>query len=80
MNQAVNRIIKARLLLNAEVFINEAKYDECAVISQEILDNKYGDYAIADDYRSIFSMGNVNSPEVIMAFALRWAAKWWMDA
>lgn len=69
MNQAVNRVIKARLLLNAEVFINEARYDECAVLSQEILDNKYGDYAIAGDYRSVFSINNTASPEVIMAFA-----------
>ena len=69
MNQAVNRIIKARLLLNAEVFINEARYDECATLSQEILNNTYGDYSIADDYRSIFSINNVSSPEVVMAFA-----------
>ena len=69
MNQAVNRIIKARLLLNAEVFINENRYGECAALSQEILNNTYGDYSIADDYRSIYSINNVNSPEVVMAFA-----------
>lgn len=69
MNQAVNRIIKARLLLNSELFIKQAKYDECAVLSQEILDNKYGDYSIATDYRSIYSIDNINCPEVIMAFA-----------
>ena len=69
MNQAVNRVIKARLLLNAEVFINEARYDECAVLSQEILNNTYGDYSIADDYRMNFSINNTTSPEVIMAFA-----------
>lgn len=69
MNQAVNRIIKARLLLNAELFIKQPMYDECALISQEILNNKYGDYTIADDYRTNFSIENVNSPEVIMAFS-----------
>jgi len=69
MNQAVNRIIKARLLLNAELFIKQPMYDECALLSQEILNNKYGDYTIADDYRTNFSIENVNSPEVIMAFS-----------
>jgi len=69
MNQAVNRIIKARLLLNAELFIKQPMYDECALISQDILNNKYGDYSIADDYRTNFSIENVNSPEVIMAFS-----------
>lgn len=69
MNQAVNRVIKARLLLNAEVFINENRYAECAELSQEILNNTYGDYSIEDDYRSIYSINNVNSSEVVMAFA-----------
>ena len=69
MNQAVNRIIKARLLLNAELFIKQPMYDECALISQDILNNKYGDYSIADDYRTNFSIENVSSPEVIMAFS-----------
>lgn len=69
MNQAVNRVIKARLLLNAEVFIKQPRYDECAKLSQAILNNEYGTYSIADDYRTIYSIENFNSPEVIMAFA-----------
>ena len=69
MNQAVNRIIKARLLLNAEVFTNVNRYNECATLCQEIIDNKYGTYTITDDYRQIYSIDNVNCPEVVMAFA-----------
>lgn len=69
MNQAVNRIIKARLLLNAEIFIKENRYSECATLCQEILDNKYGTYSIANDHRDIYSINNVNCPEVVMAFA-----------
>lgn len=69
MNQAVNRIIKARLLLNSEIFIKENHYSECATLCQEILDNKYGTYSIANDYRDIYSINNVNCPEVVMAFA-----------
>src|SRR5690554_1201531 len=69
MNQAVNRIIKARLLLNAELFIKQPKYTECAALCQEILDNKYGDYALENDYRNIFSINTTQSSEVIMAFS-----------
>lgn len=69
MNQAVNRMIKARLLLNAGVFVKTDKYGECATLCQEILDGKYGTYSIVDDYRDIYSIDNVNCPEVVMAFA-----------
>lgn len=69
MNQAVNRMVKARLLLNSEVFIKENHYSECATLCQDILDNKYGTYSIANDYRNIYSINNTECSEVVMAFA-----------
>lgn len=69
MNQATNRMIKMRLLLNSEVFVKQAKYTECAQIAQEILDGKYGVYQLADDYRDIYDINNTQCPEVVMAFA-----------
>lgn len=69
MNQAANRIIKARLLLNSEIFIKEDHYAECAVLCQDIIDGDFGNYEIAKDYTDIYSINNVNCPEVIMAFA-----------
>lgn len=69
MNKAVNRMIKARLLLNAKVFINEDHYADCATLCQEILANKFGTYAVANDYRDIYSITNTNCSEVVMAFA-----------
>ena len=69
MNKAVNRIIKARLLLNAEVFIKESHYTECAELCREIISGKYGNYELAKDYRDIYSINNTECPEVIMAFA-----------
>ena len=69
MNQAVNRMLKMRMLLNSEVFTGVAKFDECAVLAQEILDGKYGTYSIAPDHRAIYTIDNVNCPEVVMAFA-----------
>ena len=69
MNQATNRIIKARLLFNAEVFIKEDHYSEAASICRDILDNQFGTYGLAADYRDIYSINNVNCPEVIFAMA-----------
>ena len=68
-NQAMNRLLKARLLLNAEVFIGERHYDECEALSKEIINGSYGTYAIDDNYRNLYSMDNVKSPEVIFALA-----------
>ena len=58
-----------RLLLNAEVFIGEKHYDECEALSKEIINGAYGNYAIDDNYRNLYSMDNVKSPEVIFALA-----------
>lgn len=69
MNQAANRILKARLLLNSEVFVKEAKYTECATLCQSIINGDFGTYSLADDHTDIYSIDNVNCPEVVMAFA-----------
>lgn len=69
ISPAMNRMLKMRMLLNAEIFIGENKYKECAELAQEILDGKYGTYSIAPDYRAIFEIGNENCPEVVFAFA-----------
>ncbi len=68
-NQAMNRLLKARLLLNAEVFIGESRYDECESLSKDIINGTYGNYAIDDNYRNLYSMDNIKSPEVIFALA-----------
>ena len=68
-NQAMNRILKARLLLNAEVFIGEKHYDECEALSKEILNGKYGNYDLDSNYRNLYSIDNVKSPEVVFALA-----------
>ncbi len=69
MNQAANRIIKARLLLNSQIFISEDHFAECATLCQDILDGDFGTYSLAKDYRDIYSINNTSCPEVIMAFA-----------
>ena len=70
MNQAVNRMVKMRMLLNSEVFTGKARFDECAVLAQELLDGDYGTYQLASDYRDIYHIENNTCPEVVMAFAM----------
>ena len=70
MNQAVNRMIKMRMLLNGEVFTGKARFDECAVLAQDLLDGKYGTYQLANDYRDIDHIENNTCPEVVMAFSM----------
>lgn len=69
VNQGMNRMLKARLLLNAPVFIGEEHYTECEELSKQIINGTYGIYALAQDYRNIYDLGNNTCEEVIFAFA-----------
>ena len=69
MNQAMNRLLRAQLALNAGVFIGEDHYDECASICEKIIAGDYGTYNIVSDYRDIFKYGNRTCPEIVFAFA-----------
>ena len=68
MNQGANRVLKARLLLNSELYIGQNRYSDCATLCQDIIDGDYGTYSIAPDHRDIYSITNITCPEVIMAF------------
>ena len=70
LNQATNRMIKMRLLLNSEVFTGTPHYTECATLCDELISGKYGTYALADKYQDIFSIDNNTCPEVVFAFAM----------
>ena len=68
-NQGMNRMLKARLLLNAQLFIGESKFDECEALSKDIINGKYGTYGLAENWRDIFSINNTSCPEVVFALA-----------
>lgn len=69
VNQAMNRMLKARLLLNAPVFIGEQHYEECEALSKQVIAGDFGTYELSGDYRTIFDEGNDQCKEVIFAFA-----------
>ncbi len=69
MNQAANRMIKMRMLLNSELFIGANKYSECATLAQEIIDGKFGSYQIAPNYQEIYGPNNQDCNEIVFAYA-----------
>lgn len=66
--QAAAAALLVRLYLNAEVYVGEDHYSDCATIAQDILDGVYGDYAVADRWDAAFDWDNDNCDEVIFGF------------
>ena len=65
IHQAVAACLKMRLYFNAESYIGQPMYEETAQICQDIIDGKYGQYALASDFREVFGWGNETCPEII---------------
>ena len=66
--QAAAAALLVRLYLNAEVYIGEDHYADCADVAQDIIDGVYGDYAVADRWDAAFDWDNDNCDEVIFGF------------
>lgn len=67
----------ARLYLNAKVYIGQDKYAECAAICQDIINGKYGNYALENRWDAPFDYTNAQSPEVIFGFPSTLAQTHW---
>ena len=67
----------ARLYLNAEVYIGQNKYAECAAICQDIIAGKYGSYGIESRWDAPFDWNNDESPETIFAFPATFGRSHW---
>ena len=57
-----------RLYLNAQVYIGEERYDDCATLAQDIINGAYGQYAVADRWDAAFDWNNDLCDEVIFGF------------
>lgn len=68
-NQAFNRVLKMRILLNSEIFTGTARFSECKTLAKDIMDGKFGSYRIVDKYQDVFSGNNDTCDEVIFAFS-----------
>ena len=69
-NQAMNRMLLMRIMLNSEIFTGTPRFDECKSLAKEIMDGKYGNYALATRYQDIYSANNdTQCNEIIFAFS-----------
>jgi hypothetical protein len=58
----------ARLYLNANVYIGQDHYADCTALCQDIVNGKYGPYAIESRWDAPFDWNNDQSSETIFAF------------
>lgn len=65
INRAAGAALKARLYFNAKSYIGREMYTEAAQICQDIIDGKYGTYALDADWTHIFGFNNEDSPEIL---------------
>ena len=65
VNQGIVATCLARLYFNAQVYIGEDRFEECARLCQDILDGKYGQYELEKTWNAPFGFDNDYSTEVI---------------
>lgn len=61
-NKASAAALLVRLYLNSEIYIGQAKFNECAQIARKIIAGEYGAYSLEKTW------DNDNSPEIIFGF------------
>lgn len=66
--QGAAAALLVRLYLNAEVYIGQDRYTDCATVAQDIINGVYGDYALADRWDAVFDWDNDKCDEVIFGF------------
>lgn len=65
INRAAGAALLARLYFNASSYIDKEMFAEAAIISQDIIDGVYGEYALDQNWTNIFGFDNDTSPEII---------------
>lgn len=83
-NNAIGRWTKGgaaalliRLYLNAQVYIGQPKFTECAKVCQDLIDGKYGNYALETRWDAPFDYTNPKSPEVVFGFPCSFSQTHW---
>lgn len=65
INRAAGAALQARLYFNAKPYIGKEMYSEAAQLCQDIIDGKYGKYALDNDWTNIFGFDNETCSEII---------------
>lgn len=74
--QAGAAALLVRLYMNAKVYIGEDYFADAEQYAQDIVDGKYGTYAVADRWDAAFDWDNENCDEVIFAFPSSGETHW----
>ena len=74
--QAGAAALLVRLYMNAKVYIGEDYFADAEQYAQDIIDGKYGTYAVADRWDAAFDWDNENCDEVIFAFPSSGETHW----
>jgi hypothetical protein len=67
-----------RLYLNAQLWIGEDHYADCAAYAQRIIDGEYGTYGIASRWDAPFDWNNETCEELIYAFTSSYGYSHWV--
>ncbi len=67
-NKASAAALLVRLYLNSEIYIGQAKFNECAQIARKIIAGEYGAYSLEKTWDKVFDWDNDNSPEIFFGF------------
>lgn len=73
VDQGIAATCLMRLYFNAQVYIGESRFDECARLCQDIMDGKYGYYALEETWNAPFGFENEKSCESIWLCASQYA-------
>lgn len=57
-----------RLYLNAKVYTGKERFSDCATVCQDIIDGKYGTYALESRWDAPFDYNNSQSAETLFGF------------
>ena len=74
--QAGAAALLVRLYMNAKVYIGEDHFADAEQYAQDIVDGKYGTYAVADRWDAAFDWDNENCDEVIFVFPSSGETHW----
>ena len=74
--QAGAAALLVRLYMNAKVYIGVDHFADAEQYAQDIVDGKYGTYAVADRWDAAFDWDNENCDEVIFAFPSSGETHW----
>lgn len=69
-----------RLYLNSKVYTGVDRFTDCALVCQDLIANKYGNYQLESRWDAPFDYNNAQSPEVMFGFPGSFSLTHWQYA